>query len=360
MATLVVTTDQHQKYHGSAVVELSSELQLEDPMLIEPKHCGSVLEELSSEVQLEDHPMQLTEHAYYGSPPEELSSEVQPEDPMQSTEQTCYGSAPEYLWSELQVEEDAETVVDYESFDQVLQIDPSELELVEEIAQGGQAHVYLAKWKTRGGREVVVKTYKGRGVDVVQLRRRLAKAHKNPAYSLGICELFGYSEDNTTGEVSVVMEAMRGDLRNLIDLRVRYLKSRMHNNTTMKKMRGAQMGMITMMPFPKELTLDMMRRIAYGVEWLHSRGLIHKDLKASNIFVSPHDSKQGFITSRNVKLKRDLAYDHIWVSVGDYESSNGVVGTALEGTGSVEGASRQHHTHIFSSCGCVWFRDGVL
>ncbi|CAK9882029.1 unnamed protein product [Sphagnum jensenii] len=347
MATSVETTDQHQTYYGSAVADLSSELQLEDPMLIEPKHCGSVLEELSSEVQLEDHPMQLTEHAYYGSPPEELLSEVQPEDPMQLTEQTCYGSAPEYLWSELQVEEDAETL-DYENFDQVLQIDPSELELVEEIAQGGQAHVFLAKWKTRGGREVVVKTYKGRRVDVVQLRRRLAKAHKNPAYSLGICELFGYSEDNATGEVSVVMEAMRGDLRNLIDLRVRYLKSRMRNNTTMKK-RGAQMGMTTMMPFPKELTLDMMRRIAYGVEWLHSRGLIHKDLKASNIFVSPHDSKQGFITSRNVKLKRDLAYDHIWVSVGDYESSNGVVGTAFWRAPEVLKALRDNITPTYSA-----------
>jgi hypothetical protein len=134
--------------------------------------------------------MQLTVHAYYGSPPEELSSEVQTEDPMQLTEQTYYGSAPEYLWSELQTEEDAETVDD-ERFDSVRNIDPSELELVEEIAKGGQAHVHLAEWKTRGSREVVAKTYKGRGVDVVQLRsRRLAKAHKNPAYSLGICESF--------------------------------------------------------------------------------------------------------------------------------------------------------------------------
>ncbi|CAK9278132.1 unnamed protein product [Sphagnum jensenii] len=130
MSTTVVTTDQHQKCYRSAVVDLSSELQLEDPM-------------------------QLTEHAYYGSPPEELSIEDQLEDSMQLTEQTYYGSAPEHLWSELQTEEDAETVDD-ERFDSVRNIDPSELELVEEIAQGGQAHVYLAKWKTRGGREVVV------------------------------------------------------------------------------------------------------------------------------------------------------------------------------------------------------------
>ncbi|CAM6073427.1 unnamed protein product [Sphagnum tenellum] len=228
-------------------------------MLIEQKHCGSVLEELSSEVQRED-PMQLTEHAYYGSPPEELSSEVQPEVPMQLTEQTYYGSAPEHLRSEVQTEEDAETVDD-ERFDSVRNIDPSELELVEEIARGGQAHVYLAKWKTRGSREVVVKTYKARGVDMVQLRgRRLAKAHKNPAYSLGICELFGYSEDNTTGEVSVVMDAMRGDLRNLCGPQISDVQQ--HHDDEEK--RGAQMGIVTMMPFPKELTLDMMRRIATG------------------------------------------------------------------------------------------------
>jgi serine/threonine protein kinase len=88
--------------------------------------------------------------------------------------------------------------------------------------------------------------------------------------------------------------------------------------------RSAQMGLMMMMPFPQGMTLIVMQNIASRIEWLHSCGLIHKDLKASNIFVSPHDSKQGFITSRNVKLKRDLAYDHIWVSVGDYESSNGI------------------------------------
>jgi hypothetical protein len=75
---------------------------------------------------------------------EELSIELQAEDPM-LPERTYYGSAPEHLWRELQVEQDAETVSD-ENLDNELQIDPSELELVEEIAQGVQAHVYLARW----------------------------------------------------------------------------------------------------------------------------------------------------------------------------------------------------------------------
>jgi hypothetical protein len=53
---------------------------------------------------------------------------------------------------------------------------------------------------------------------------------------------------------------MGGDFRNLIDLRVPYLKSCMRNN--MKK-KGAQMEMemimmmIMMMPFPQDTTLDM-------------------------------------------------------------------------------------------------------
>ncbi len=283
-----------------------------------------------------------TEHEkYYMSASEELSIELQAEDPM-LPEQTYYGSAPEHLWSELQVEQDAETVSD-ENLDNVLQIDPSELELVEEIAQGAQAHVYLARW---GGREVVVKRYKGRGVDALQLRGRLAKVMELPFNSsFWICNLYGYSEDSTTGEVSVVMQAMRGDLRNLIDLRVRYLKSRMRNTTK----KGAQMVMMMMMmPFPQHMTLFMMRTIVIGVQSLHSRGLLHKDLKASNIFVSPYDSKQGFIT-RNVKLRRDLAYAFLGVAVGDYKSSNGVVGTGFWRAPEVLKALRNNITPTYSA-----------
>jgi hypothetical protein len=101
--------------------------------------------------------------------------------------------------------------LDNKSLDSMRNIDPSELELVEEIAQGGQAHVYLAKFKGWGDLEVVVKRYKGRAIDVVQLRRRLAKVVQHGVFA-GVCCLFGYSEDNTIGEVSVVMECMRGDL----------------------------------------------------------------------------------------------------------------------------------------------------
>ncbi len=49
------------------------------------------------------------------------------------------------------------TYLDNKSLDSMRNIDPLELELVEEIAQGGQAHIYLTKFKSWGDLEVVVK-----------------------------------------------------------------------------------------------------------------------------------------------------------------------------------------------------------
>jgi len=87
-----------------------------------------------------------------------------------------------------------------------------------------------------------------------------------------------------------------------------------------------------MMPFPYSLTLFIMHHITMGMQNLCAKGVIHRDLKASNIFVNPEEcSKDGEIRipSRKVELKEDLAYDLFMVYVGDYESSDGVVGTGF-------------------------------
>jgi serine/threonine protein kinase len=124
------------------------------------------------------------------------------------------------------------------------------------------------------------------------------------------------------------MDAYRGDLRNLIDKRMDYLKSRMRSN-----MQDDDATQMMLMPFPYNSTLGMMRQIAAGMEDLCVIGIIHRDLKASNIFVSPLEFlKQGQTRihhSRKVELKEDLAYDWFMVRVGDYESSDGVVGTGF-------------------------------
>jgi serine/threonine protein kinase len=273
-----------------------------------------------------------------------VGSELQAEeDPnlRELSKQTYYGSAPEYLWTELaEPEEDlaarlVQKTDKYEdqSFPDLL-IDPSHFHIIESIAQGGQAHVFLAEdtrlsdvswsWKI----DFVIKRYKGRlGVRAVhELRRRIAHVRRNSAKTR-LCELLGLSEDNITGEVSVVMWAYSGDLRNLIDKRMDYLKSRMRSN-----MQDDDPTQMMMMPFPYNSTLVMMKQIVLGMIELCGMGIIHRDLKASNILVTPvGDTIDGTIRikSRNVKLKEDLSCDWFYVYLGDYESSDGVVGTGF-------------------------------
>jgi serine/threonine protein kinase len=285
-----------------------------------------------------------------------VGSELQAEeDPnlRELSQQTYYGSAPEYLWSELaEPEEDpaARLVQETHKYERTYllgrrSIDPSQLEMVESIAEGGQAHVFLAKyttnldflpeylveldgWEERDGwiKYVVVKRYKGRlGVRAVhELRRRIEIDDPN----FCLCRLIGLSEDNITGEVSVVMHAYRGDLRNLIDKRMDYLKSRMRSN-----MQDDDATQMMMMPFPHNSTLRIMEQIALGMENLCEIGIIHRDLKASNIFVLPgEDEKDGIIryhNSRKVELKEGLLYDWFLVYVGDFATSDGVVGTGF-------------------------------
>ncbi|CAK9251478.1 unnamed protein product [Sphagnum jensenii] len=121
-----------------------------------------------------------------------VGSELQAEEDLnlrELSQQTHYGSAPEHLWTELREPEDDPIGHREEKSgneDQRLgkavrqrgSVDPSQLEIVESIAEGGQAHVFLAKHTRRPGggiHDVVVKTYKGRfGVRAGQeVRRRI-------------------------------------------------------------------------------------------------------------------------------------------------------------------------------------------
>jgi serine/threonine protein kinase len=271
-----------------------------------------------------------------------VGSELQAEeDPnlIELSQQTHYGSAPEYLWSELaEPEEDAAAArlvqetdkYEDEIFRHRTSVNVSRLAIVESIAQGGQAHVSLAKWPGKQ-RSVVVKRYKGRlGVRAVhELRRRIVHV-KPKRRNTRLCELIGLAEDNITGEVSVFMWAYSGDLRNLIDKRMDYLKSRMRSNMQDD---DDPTKMMMMMPFPYRSTLVIMQGIALGMIELCEMGIIHRDLKASNIFVTPGErGKDGIIRSHfsgQLELKENWAYDWFFVHVGDYETSDGVVGTGF-------------------------------
>jgi hypothetical protein len=177
--------------------------------------------------RLED-PLELPEQTCIESTTEHMELNDQLEDRANNLKElTCYGSAHESLRSEVvQPEVDPshlETVNEDELlFQWLMQPKAQELKIWEEIGKGGQAHVCLGKYYSGQNIKpdpVVVKRYKtGHGIDAVQLKRRMAAVKRNSPFEL--CSMHEVLEDKTKGELSVIMEVYRGDLRNLIDLKM--------------------------------------------------------------------------------------------------------------------------------------------
>jgi serine/threonine protein kinase len=187
---------------------------------------------------------------------------------------------------------------------------------VRKIAQGGQAKIFLAKYlKTQ--QDVVVKRYTSGQVKAGELQRQMERVMKacEKRYESGLCRVIGVSVDEK-GRVSTVMELMAGDLRNFIDYWNPFLAY------------GDR--------------LQLIKAIASGMEELHGCGFIHKDLKASNILVSPLRVPPFVLVSprlcrdrfsvdemRICPKKKYWPWRLIDVKVGDYESSDVVLGTGF-------------------------------
>jgi serine/threonine protein kinase len=252
-------------------------------------------------------------------------------------------SAPESLWSEVRPLDPsgAETGNEEESFRLVRRIHPSELQLEYKISEGSQAKIFSAMWlKTQ---RVVVKRYKSPNVSVADLQRQMEmvmKACEGRSES-GLCKVIGVSRDKK-GKALLVMQLMKGDLRNLIDSKEGFHSS---NNR------------------------DIMRGIARGLKNLHACGRIHKDVKASNILVDTRESEPFLIPPARCRLPSQILADgcpfwpadgysfwpakrpaesgapprldawgegieyrtatYVNVCIGDYESVDGVVGTGF-------------------------------
>ncbi|CAM6029166.1 unnamed protein product [Sphagnum balticum] len=282
----------------------------------------------ASQMDHDEHTTSTGKTALYVSVAQELQVQT-----TTTREETYYGSAPEEYWTAVLPEEtqyqnrqdtqrESESS-ESESFHFVLRIDPSDLEIGRMIAEGGQAEVFLATYTNKearanirlGHNQVVVKRLKNsssRVVDVLQLQRRmesLMKLKNDERIRSVYCWVFGVSVDDNTGTVSIVMEAMKGDLRNLIDDRLLNVED-------------------GQMPFDYTETLLMMMDITSGLLCLHSKGIIHRDLKSSNILVSPRIVDIGNkISDKATGLETNLADVRFKVRLGDYETSDGVVGT---------------------------------
>ncbi|KAG0603176.1 hypothetical protein M758_10G071900 [Ceratodon purpureus] len=192
-----------------------------------------------------------------------------------------------------------------------------ELVVGEKFAEGGQAELFHAKvtwWDPKNnegderyGREYVVKVFK-KGTflrDLIsQLPHGLLQKHVEEMENLKsptpkempryLCQVHrGILLKN--GQFAFLMQKDDFDLRSLIDRKMG-LRS------------DGDCG-----PFSKEDGEVMMYDIALGVEWLHNRDIIHRDLKASNVLVNEHK----------------IMWPKWWCFVADYECSIGVVGTGF-------------------------------
>jgi serine/threonine protein kinase len=228
------------------------------------------------------------EHTYYSTAPQELWTELLPKDlRSQKKLSNTQDNEPEFCFEEVQF------------------LQQSDITLLWLLAQGGQAHIYSAECE-RFSTPVVVKRLKHRNVDLFRLQRQMEMLMKiRKKNNSAICRVFGVGTD-FEGNAWVVMEQMAGDLRTLIDRRMGYLED-------------------GQMPFEYNNALTMMMHIAQGMEDLHRCDLIHADLKASNILVTPviMDPEGGKVDGQEQTL--ESMYFH--VKIGDFESSDGVVGT---------------------------------
>lgn len=160
----------------------------------------------------------------------------------------------------------------------LLEITASNLKIGKRIGKGGQATIYVARYCD--STDVVVKKFKKGFCGQGQWPRELFKTAQ-----FNVCQLIGYVENPKKNGISLVMQKYSGDLRKVID--------KVH-------------------PFKFPVTLDIITQIAMGMKLLHDQDIVHKDLKAENIFVQ--------------KSKDNIPYG---VYIGDFENALMVAGTAF-------------------------------
>jgi serine/threonine protein kinase len=269
-------------------------------------------------MELDEEPTATGQGTRFKSATQELEIDV-----TTPTQLTCYGSAPDEYWTALaKLAEDLQDqlVLEEESFPEVQLLSPADLSLLEEIAEGGQAHVFLATC-SKFSMPAVVKRLKYGQVNLLRLRRRMDRVMRLVRErSSAICRVMAVGKDNV-GNGWILMERMNGDLRNLIDHGVQYVGYVDKGQLQKKKVELGEM------PFDYSDTIKMMLDIARGMEDLHSCGLIHRDLKASNVLVTPLS-----LNSRRAEvigLGQALESFYFYVKIGDYESSHDVVGTGF-------------------------------
>ncbi|KAH8944590.1 hypothetical protein BDL97_13G119600 [Sphagnum fallax] len=199
-------------------------------------------------------------------------------------EEVFYGAEQREYWTPFKAPDMQPHVENSTEYEGITFIDEAELEMEEEIAEGGQGHVHLAKWKRKRDSSVpvpvVVKVMNGK-YDLRSLQslpwwpqlRKVVELGSDENLE-GCCRVLGVCVKGTA--LWIIMERLAGDLRNFIEKKI------LKNSTNWTDSFAATL-----------LTLHMMWSIATGMEILHANGILHRDLKASNILLRGGGTKSS-------------------------------------------------------------------
>ncbi|CAK9261684.1 unnamed protein product [Sphagnum jensenii] len=253
---------------------------------------------------------------YYSTAPEEQWAEPLSKDVQGATTSitggfTCYSTAPQELWTQVLSKDvhDLNCVAqnnEGESSCVEVLLEPSDIVLNAKLAEGGQASIYFATCP-KFPMPHVVKRLNDVNVDLLSLQRRMDRVMKmRKKNNSAICTVLGVGKD-MDGNVCIVMEKMRGDLRTLINVNMKHLDD------------GC-------MPLGYNETVAMMLEVAQGMEDLHGCDLIHADLKASNILVCTEHDVEGGKVERGDEKKFEIYFR---VKIADFDTSDGIWGTGF-------------------------------
>lgn len=177
------------------------------------------------------------------------------------------------------------------------------------IAEGGQAEIFEATLQWKYGKEkCVLKVFKS-GYSLADLERQWSSTPGNNSQLAAHEWKFCFMRHGTLlkdGRFAFVMDRYWGDLRKLIDLH-------MKNNHRQGP--------------PFQFPIRIMLQIAQGMKQLHQEGILHRDLKASNVLLGC--AKKSACDWKMVKGIRTFCNEDFQCCIADFESSVGVQGTAF-------------------------------
>lgn len=166
-----------------------------------------------------------------------------------------------------------------------LKINPKQLKRGDCIGSGSSARVFKTTWLHCTFAEKIVKKSMSNTEFVQQEINSLIKISRHPF----IAQLMGLSINPESGECSIIMEYMDGNLRKLIDTRMRKRKGAIGTRTR---------------PFDLHEELHIISKIALGMAYLHSRNVVHRDLKPANVLA------QEYFGTLDVKIV-DFGLSHL-------------------------------------------------